>query len=117
MWERRYTKRSAQNVIFEIQSVVEQYSTQGIKFFNSTFTVDRKHVESICDALRAEKLDYLPWECEVRANTVDKALLENMKDAGCDPFLLRYSKLYEDLAKEDFGAKVSDYGYLRKDDI
>jgi anaerobic magnesium-protoporphyrin IX monomethyl ester cyclase len=83
MWERMYTKRSAQSVVSEIQHVTDQYGAEGIKFFDSTFTVDRRHVEGICDALRSEKLSHIPWECEVRADTVDKDLLENMKDAGC----------------------------------
>lgn len=83
LWSRSYRKRSAENVISEIKLLVDRYNAQGLKFFDSTFTIDRSHVLAICAGLQREGLSSIPWECEIRADTVDRELLRSMKEAGC----------------------------------
>jgi radical SAM superfamily enzyme YgiQ (UPF0313 family) len=82
LWGKWYTMRSAGNVLDEIELLVDEYEIRGINFFDSTLTLNRKHIESLCDALLDRKLDIL-WACEVRADTVDKELFTKMKKAGC----------------------------------
>lgn len=83
LWGGQYSKRSAGNVVDELEHLVNIYSIKGYKIFDSTFTVDQRHVLSICNEIRKRGLEYLPWECEIRADTVDKKLLRIMKEAGC----------------------------------
>lgn len=64
----------------EIEWIISRKAIRGLKIFDSTFTADREHVLQFCDMIRPFKL---LWECEIRADTVDKYLLKQMKDAGC----------------------------------
>ncbi len=77
-----YVRRSAKNVVDEIQYCVDEFGAQGIKFFDSTLTLNRKHVLSIAEELKMRGIN-LPWECEIRVDTVDRLLLESMREAGC----------------------------------
>jgi radical SAM superfamily enzyme YgiQ (UPF0313 family) len=72
--------RNIDQVGTEIEQILLNKKISGLKIFDSTFTADRAHVLSFCDMIK--KFD-LKWECEVRADTVDKELLSDMKNAGC----------------------------------
>lgn len=76
------TFRSASNAVDEIEMLVNEYGARGIKFFDSTLTLKRSHIESLCAEIRRRKL-HVPWECEIRVNTVDYNLLKTMREAGC----------------------------------
>ena len=82
LWGRWYTMRSPSNVMDEIELLIDNYGVRGIKFFDSTLTLSRKHIEGLCDAMLDRGLDIV-WECEVRADTADKDLFAKMKKAGC----------------------------------
>jgi radical SAM superfamily enzyme YgiQ (UPF0313 family) len=97
LWGRRYAARSAQNVADEVQHLAERYGIQGFKIFDSTFTVNRRHVLAICSELKKRGLHRLPWECEIRADTVDLELLQEMQSAGC---------YYIDMGLESASARV-----------
>ena len=83
LWKCHYSRRSASNVADELEHLVDRYSIKGFKIFDSTFTISRNHVLSICNEINRRNLDYLRWECEIRADTVDRELLKKMKTAGC----------------------------------
>ncbi len=53
-----------------------------LAFEDDFFTVNHKHCISICDEIIARKLDIL-WGAYARVDSVDKPLLEKMKEAGC----------------------------------
>lgn len=74
--------RSAAGVADEIEEVMADYGARAIQFFDSTFSLRRRHVEDFCDELARRRLE-VPWACQVRVNTVDKALLAKMRAAGC----------------------------------
>lgn len=82
MWGKNYTNCSAVKIVNEIELLLSKYEMKGIKFFDSTLTLNRPHIESICDEILKRGLQF-PWECEVRVGTVDKELLLRMKKAGC----------------------------------
>ncbi len=81
-WGRRFRARSAENVLQEIKQLVTNYGVKGIWFFDDTFTTNRQRVWDICQGLIDEKLD-LSWFSEIRVDTVDKELLQKMKESGC----------------------------------
>jgi anaerobic magnesium-protoporphyrin IX monomethyl ester cyclase len=77
-----YTKRSAGSVAEEIEYGRDTFGIRGIKFFDSTLTLERAHIEALIREFTERRID-IPWECEIRADTVDKELLTAMKEAGC----------------------------------
>lgn len=78
----RWTARSTQNVLAEIDDVVEQHGVQSIVFYDDLFTVDKRRLAEICNGLIARNYD-LTWKAEGRVDLVDANTLELMKRAGC----------------------------------
>lgn len=79
---RNVRRRSIDNVIAEIEYLKEKYDVEGIYFVDDTFTLDKEWVIKFCQELKRKGINIL-WGCQARVNTVDKALLEGMKAAGC----------------------------------
>jgi anaerobic magnesium-protoporphyrin IX monomethyl ester cyclase len=73
---------SPERVLDEIEELIERYGAREIRFFDDTFTINRKRVEKICGMIIERGLRF-PWTCLTRVNTVDKDLLRLMKEAGC----------------------------------
>jgi uncharacterized Fe-S cluster-containing MiaB family protein len=82
MFGSSYRARSPRAVVDEVEDLVANHGARGVKIFDSTFTVSRRHVEGFCDEL-ARRGVAVPWECEIRVDSVDKALLARMQEAGC----------------------------------
>ncbi|MBN1481761.1 radical SAM protein [candidate division KSB1 bacterium] len=72
--------RSPEHIQKEIDLIVSRSSIKALKIFDSTFTASKKHVLGFCELIQPYNL---LWECEVRADTVNFALLQRMKEAGC----------------------------------
>jgi anaerobic magnesium-protoporphyrin IX monomethyl ester cyclase len=82
MFGKGYRARSPRAVGDEVEDLVANYGARGIKIFDSTFTLSRRHVEGFCAELERRGID-VPWECEIRVDNVDKELLARMQEAGC----------------------------------
>jgi anaerobic magnesium-protoporphyrin IX monomethyl ester cyclase len=82
MFGTELTLRSVSNVADEIEMLLHDYHYGGIKFFDSTLTLKRSHVEALCAEIRRRRLTF-PWECEIRVNGMSRELLRTMRDAGC----------------------------------
>lgn len=78
----RCRMRSVSNVFQEIEEVVSRYEVREIRFFDDTFTLNKKRVYDICDEFERKKLR-LPWTCLTKSACVDEPLLKRMKQAGC----------------------------------
>ncbi|MDD5614519.1 MAG: radical SAM protein [Candidatus Omnitrophica bacterium] len=73
-------KRSATDVISEVEEVISKYGAREIRFFDDTFTIDRSHVESVCKEMKKINIS---WTCLTAVNYVDKDILAMLKDSGC----------------------------------
>jgi len=82
MFDYQVTTHSAVRVLDEIELLFKSFGFEGVKIFDSTFTMKRDHVNAFCDAIMRRDLCF-PWECEIRVGTVDQEMLEKMKQAGC----------------------------------
>jgi len=82
MFDHRVTAHSAGRILDEIEMLLDRYKYEGIKFFDSTLTMHRQHVDDLCCEIMRRRLDF-PWECEIRVGTVDQGVLEKMMKAGC----------------------------------
>jgi anaerobic magnesium-protoporphyrin IX monomethyl ester cyclase len=82
MFDHLVTARHPSGVVDEIEFLFKEHGYSAIKIFDSTFTADRTHAEGVCDEILRRKLSF-PWECEIRIGTVDRGLLDKMRNAGC----------------------------------
>jgi radical SAM superfamily enzyme YgiQ (UPF0313 family) len=84
---RRYRSNSPSYVVDEIRLLNEKFGVREIKFYDDTFTLDKKRVVAICRLLKEQGID-IPWTCETRVDLVTTELLGVMKDAGC--YMIEY---------------------------
>ena len=88
MWGYRWTSRSAEKVVEEIQLVRQLDPRIGaIIFDDDLFAGDPKRITSFCDLLLSKGID-IKWNCEIRAKDITRELLKKMKSAGCEELLL-----------------------------
>lgn len=80
--DRHIRYRSAENVVAEIEECINKYGIKEIKFIDDQFTGDYARVEKICSLIIEKNLD-ITWYASAIASSVDKPLLQKMKDAGC----------------------------------
>jgi anaerobic magnesium-protoporphyrin IX monomethyl ester cyclase len=73
---------SPERILDEIEELIQRYGAREIRFFDDTFTINRKQVMKVCEMIIERGLRF-PWTCLTRVNTVDKDLLRLMKEAGC----------------------------------
>ena len=78
----RYTVRSPENVVREMEECVQRFGMRDFRFFDDCLTVDRKHITDICNLIISKKMK-LHWNCQSRVDKVDRELLVLMKKAGC----------------------------------
>lgn len=78
----KYRVRSPKNVVDEIEYLINKFGVKEIIFCDDNFTLIKKRVSDICDEILKRKLK-IYWSCSVRADNVDKKLLEKMKSSGC----------------------------------
>ncbi len=89
--------RSMPEIQKEIEFILLRQDIKALKIFDSTFTADREHVINFCNMIR--QYDLL-WECEIRADTVDRDLLKQMKNAGCCSINVGLETTHERLLKQ-----------------
>ncbi len=83
-WGHKIRQRSAQKVVDEIEYLVKTYPfIKGIRFFDDVFTVSKDRVMEVCREISKRNLG-ISWECEARVDTIDKELVEAMKNSGCE---------------------------------
>lgn len=77
-----YRFRSAKNVVNEIEELINKYGAKELKFFDDTFTLDKKRLYEIFDLMKERDIK-IGWCCLTRVNHVTKEMLQRMKNAGC----------------------------------
>lgn len=84
MWQRTFRLRSPKNVLDEIEYLVKNFGVKEIHFEDDNLTLKRDHVEAICQGI-LERGIKISWATPngIRADKVDKKLLELMKKSGC----------------------------------
>ncbi|PLX98544.1 MAG: hypothetical protein C0624_14385 [Desulfuromonas sp.] len=76
--------KSSERVLKEIETLIEEYGARELIFYDSCFTLNRKHVTDICEKLISRGLNQkISWSCETRVDTIDSDLLNLLKRAGC----------------------------------
>lgn len=75
-------KKSVGKLLQEIDHAIENFGVKHAYFMDLEFTVLRKQVIELCEALIERKYDFT-WCCQTRFDLVDAELLSLMKRAGC----------------------------------
>jgi len=73
---------SAERVVAAVEHLQERFGIRYVLFCDDNFTLSRARVWEICRGLRALKRP-LAWSCDANVMTVDRAMLREMKEAGC----------------------------------
>ena len=81
-WKKRFRLKSVARIVKEMDSLNEEFGFKHFFFLHDHFTVNKKTILSFCSYLKAGEKMYT-WECYSRADTLDKELIETMKNAGC----------------------------------
>lgn len=84
LWEKRIRFRSPEKIVEEIELLVGRFGVREIHFEDDNLTLRRSHVEKICGLILEKGLD-ISWAAPngVRADSLDRDLLELMKKSGC----------------------------------
>lgn len=79
-----YRRRSAENVIGEIEYLINKYSIGKFDFIDDNFTLNRKHIEDLCNGI-IERGIKINWSASngVCADTIDLELAKLIKRSGC----------------------------------
>ena len=75
-------RRSIKNVMKEITYLKEKMGAREIRFWDETFTLDKKYTIDLCREMIRTKTGLL-WSCNGHINTLDEEMLKWMKKAGC----------------------------------
>jgi anaerobic magnesium-protoporphyrin IX monomethyl ester cyclase len=76
-----YRTRNAENIVDEILEC-KKAGYRSISFYDDNFNQLPEHVEELCRAMIKRKTD-MPWNCRVRADGLNKELMQLMAQAGC----------------------------------
>jgi anaerobic magnesium-protoporphyrin IX monomethyl ester cyclase len=78
----RYRCRSPSSIADELEWIIERNGIREVHFEDPIFTLDPTRCIRICDEIMERHID-LPWTCHSRVDTVNKATLQALKQAGC----------------------------------
>ena len=73
-WKRQ-RRRSAINILSEIEMLYRDYGIRKIRFEDDLFTLDKKWATEICNGLIEKKLNSIIWETNAKVGTLSPELL------------------------------------------
>ena len=82
IWLGKWRKRSANNIIKEIDHLIENYGRKIFVFADNSFNIDTERVDEFCDLLIRNKTKIL-WSASIRVDIISQPLANKMKEAGC----------------------------------
>ncbi len=82
IWQFTWRKRSAENVVAEVEFLTRQFGNKTFSFNDNSFNIDMDRVDQFCDLL-IEKETKILWSTPVRAEKINLPLARKMKKAGC----------------------------------
>lgn len=86
-----YRARSIDNIMEEVDLMVKRHKINIIYLIDECFSIKEERLYEFCSRIKKyrEELGWdLKWLCQLTVSSVDRKLLETMKDAGC--FLISY---------------------------
>ena len=81
-FRRMFRLRSPERMLRDMRTIAATYSIRDFELVHDMFTVDRRRVESFCEAMIASGENFT-WSCSARTDCIDEELLELMARGGC----------------------------------
>ncbi|TKJ32864.1 hypothetical protein CEE39_04765 [bacterium (candidate division B38) B3_B38] len=76
--------QSVDLVIKELELLIDRYHIKALSFVDDMFATKKKRVKEICQKIINKGIHKeLKWACQLKADIVDKELLQALKEAGC----------------------------------
>jgi radical SAM superfamily enzyme YgiQ (UPF0313 family) len=82
IWGFSITYRTPAHIADEMEYLHGELGAEGFRFMDALVTMRRSFINDLCDEIERRNIR-LPWECEVRVDTVDEEVLRRMRKAGC----------------------------------
>ena len=82
IWENNWRKRSAENVVAEMEYLINNYKKKTFCFSDNSFNIDMNRVARFCDIIIKKRISCL-WSTPVRVEYINEDLANKMKKAGC----------------------------------
>ena len=79
---KKIRKRSAKRIVDEIEYCIDKFGITDFFFWSESFTIVKKNIHQLCDEILNRDLK-IKWVCNSRVDSVDRPVLERMKEAGC----------------------------------
>ncbi len=81
---KKVRRRSAENVVAEIEWLHDSLKVKSFEFLDETFTLNRKRADQLLDMLIERGIGKkMRWNAQTRVDRVDEELFIKMKKAGC----------------------------------
>ncbi len=77
-----YRRRSAKNVVDEMEWIKQHYSVDSIWFVDDVFTISHKWLEEFTNELKTRNL-IIPYECITRADRMNEEVIHQLRKSGC----------------------------------
>ncbi len=82
----KYRLRSLDNIFEEIREAVKKYNINSLAILDDLFSIDRERLLEFCRRIKEldKEIGYeINWSSQMNVNSVDKKMLETLKDSGC----------------------------------
>lgn len=82
-----YRARSLDNIMNELRLVIKSHGINVVNIYDECFSIKKGRLSEFCERiikLQEELGVKLSWTCQLTVNSVDKEILKQMKEAGCD---------------------------------
>lgn len=73
--------RSPQNIAEEVREIKEKYDCRYLRFEDDNFTLNKKRLLEVCEALKPLKIFY---KCHTRSQLLDEEMCKALKESGCE---------------------------------
>ena len=85
IWGRQTIYRSPEHIVAEITELHDRYNTREFRFFDDTFTVNKKKLIEVCKLLVEQYGEkYFSWWCLSTVKSISDEVLQWLKRAGCE---------------------------------
>ena len=84
IWKRKTRTFSTDRLIGEMKNLAENFGAECFLLAYDQFTAKKEFAEQFCHGVIDARLNHIPWYCISRLDTLDKSLLNLMREAGCE---------------------------------
>lgn len=99
-------KSSVEKVIEEIKYVRDEFGISSLMIYDDLFILDKKWLKNFLKIYQKEI--NLPFQCEVRADSIDEEVIKQLKEAGCTTIALGVESGNEYIRNNILNKNLSD---------